>query len=408
MNKYKYIVKDSLGQKIEGEIEASSEQDASKVLISKNLVPIEIVSNEKYQLSLDKIPFLSFLDRIPAKKKAIVIRQFATLIRSGLTITQALNILQDQEANKKLKAIFIAILQEVEGGNNLSSAFSLFPEFFTSIDIGLVKSGEKSGTLDKVLDRMADQLEKQASLMSKIRSAFTYPAIVLVVAGGVIGVMMVYLVPKLTDVYSGFKQELPFITQVMVSISNFLVKFWWLMIAMTIALISGFLSYIHGKSGRKNWDRFKISIPIIKDFLKMVYMARYTRTLATLVGSGVSIVESLNITSKAVGNEVYRIEIEKMTEEVRQGKALSTAMEESPLFPKTVSQMLKVGEETGEIDSMLTNLSNYYDEEVDTIVKNISTVLEPMIIVIMGLSVLFILVGIMTPIYNMSTLMFKK
>ncbi|NTU69336.1 type II secretion system F family protein [bacterium] len=408
MKKYKYIVKSQQGQTIEGEIEATSESDASKILISKQLIPIEIKSADSFELSLSKIPFLSILDRVPSKKKAIAIRQFATLIRSGLTITQALSILGDQEANKKLKQVFGTVLKEVEGGGNLSDAFSLHPEVFSSIDIGLIKAGERSGTLDKVLERMAEQLEKQASLLSKIRGAFTYPLIVLIVAVGVIGVMMVYLVPKLKDVYAGFDQELPFITQVMVGISDFMVKFWWLAILLTIALVSAFLAFIKGKTGKRIWDKFKISIPLIKDFLKMVYMARYTRTLSTLVASGVSIVESLKITSNAIGNIIYKEEIDSMTEKVRQGSSLSQAMQESEYFPKTVSQMLKVGEETGEIDAMFTNLANYYDEEVDNIVKTISTVLEPLIIVILGLSVLFILVGIMTPIYSMAQYMFKK
>ncbi|MEM4260099.1 MAG: type II secretion system F family protein [Candidatus Woesearchaeota archaeon] len=408
MKKFKYLVKSQLGQTVEGEIEALSESDASKILISKKLIPIEIKPIDSFEINLDSIPFLSFFSRVPARKKAIAIRQFATLIRSGLSITQALSILEDQESHKKLKQIFDSVLKEVEGGGTLSNAFSQNMDVFTSIDIGLVKAGERSGTLDKVLDRMADQLEKQASLMSKIRGAFTYPAIVLVVAIGVISVMMVYLVPKLKDVYSGFKQDLPFVTQVMVSISNFMINYWWVLILLIIAIISGFISFKKTKFGRRLLDEFKLNMPVFKDFLRMVYMARFTRTLSTLISSGISITESLKITSDAIGNVIYEEEIAKLTESVRQGKSLSLSMIESELFPKTVSQMLKVGEETGEIDSMLSNLANYYDEEVDNIVKTISTLLEPLIIVIMGLSVLFILVGIMTPIYQMGQFMFKR
>ena len=255
---------------------------------------------------------------------------------------------------------------------------------------------------------MATQLEKDTKLVSKVRGAFVYPAIVGVVAVGVIAVMLIYLVPKLTELYADFEGELPYITKVMMGTSDFLVKFWWLIILIVIALISGFLTFIKSDKGKVYWHKFKLRIPLVKDLLTKMYMARFNRTMETLIGSGVSITESLNITSGAIGNEVYRKEIMEMTEKIRQGKSLSESMSETELFPPLNAQMSKIGEETGELDNMLDSVANYYEEEVDNIIKTISTIIEPFVIVVMGVVVLLILVGVMTPIYGIAQYVFKR
>lgn len=408
MKKFNYKVKGPQGETLSGEIEASTQQDAAKILISKKLVPVDIKEVTEKTFSIDNIPFLSALDKVSKKKKSIAIRQFATLIRSGLSITQSLETLAKEAANEKLKKTFENILKSVEAGSALSQAFAENPDVFSGIDISLVKAGEKSGTLDKVLDRMAGQLEKEASLISKIRGAMIYPAIVLIVAGGVIAVMLVYLVPKLEDLYTDFKGTLPFITRVMVGLSDFLVNYWWVVILLILAAIFGFVSFIKNPSGKKLWDTFKIKAPVLKTLLEKIYMARYNRTMETLVGSGVSITDSLNITSRAVGNVLYEEEIGNITEKVRGGKSLAQGMSESELFPSVATQMIKVGEETGEVDNMLSSLANYYEEEVDNIVKSIATIIEPVMIVVMGVVVLLILVGIMSPIYSIAQLIFGR
>lgn len=406
MKKFSYKAKNNKGEVLSGEIETSIQSEAAKILISKQLFPIEIVEIKERKFKLENIPFFSFLDSVPKKKKAVAIRQFATLVRSGLSIIQSLETMTQESGDKKLKDTFASILQEVEGGSALSAAFSKHPKVFSGIDISLIKAGERSGNLDKVLDRMANQLEKDASLISKIRGALIYPAIVLMVAGGVISIMIIYLVPKLVDLYADFEGELPFITKMMIWLSDLLVHFWWALILIFIALVSGFITYIKSEKGKVHWDTLKIKTPIIKELLIKIYMARFTRIMGTLLGSGVSVVESITITSDAIGSEVYRREILKIAESVRQGKSLSAGMRASEIFPSVSSRMIKVGEETGEIDNMLNNLANYYEEEVDNIVKSIATIIEPVMIVVMGGVTLLILVGIMGPIYQIAQYIF--
>lgn len=408
MKKFTYKVKSKDGQILTGEIEASSQQNASKIIITKQLFPIEINEITKDKFSIKNIPFLSFLDKVSTKKKSIIIRQFATLIRSGLSVTQSLEAINNEIKDEKIKEVFTSVLIEVEGGSQLSQAFAQHLNFFSSIDISLVKVGEKSGNLDKTLDRMASQLEKDSKIISKVRSAFTYPIIVALVAIGVVAVMLIYLVPKLSELYEDFQGDLPLITKIMIATSGFMTKFWWLIIIFLIALVSTFFTYIKSTNGRKIWDNFKLSIPLIKDLLIKVYMARFTRTMETLIGSGVSITESLIITAGAVGNEIYKKNILEITEKVRQGNLLSKEISGSKLFPSLASQMIRVGEETGELDNMLGNLANYYEEEVDNVVKAISTIIEPVVIVVMGLVVLLILVGVMSPIYGIAQYMFRQ
>ena len=408
MEKFFYKAKNDKNEIVTGEIETVNPSSAAKILTSKKLFPIEIRKTQETAAFLESLPFLSFLKSVSRKKKALAVGQLASLVGAGLPVAQALGIMEQESSNKILKSTFGDILTRVEGGSSLADAFSRHPNVFSELDTSIIASGEKSGNLEKVLKRMANQLEQEAKFISRIRGAMIYPAVILTVAAGVVILMLVYVLPKLKNLYDEFKGELPLITRIMMGVSDFLKHFWWLFLLFLAASFVAFRYFIRTPSGRKSWDSFKLKIPLFKNLITKIYLARFTRTLGTLVGSGVSILDSLKITSKSMGNVSYEEEVLKMADEVRAGSSLSSSLSDSVLFPPIVSQMMKIGEQTGEMDSMLDSMANYYEDEVDNIVKALATLMEPVIIVFMGIIVAAIMLAIMMPIYTISQVIFKR
>lgn len=407
MEKFFYKAKNDKNEIVSGEIETVNPSSAAKILTSKKLFPIEIKGISKSESFLENIPFLSFLNSVSRKKKALAMGQLASLVGAGIPVTQSLGIMAKESSNKILKDTFSDVLQQVEGGSSLADAFSRHTNVFSEIDISLISSGEKSGNLEKVLKRAAIQLDKDAKFISKIKGAMIYPSVILVVAVGVVIVMLIYVLPKLESLYSDFKGKLPLPTKIMIGISSFLKNLWWLFLLFLAASFVAFRYFIRTPAGRRLWDSFKLKMPAFKNLIIKIYLARFTRTLGTLVGSGVSVLDSLKITSKSIGNVIYEEEILKMADEVRGGGSLSSSLSDSALFPSIVFQMMKIGEQTGEMDSMLDSMANYYEDEVDNIVKGLATLLEPVMIVVMGLVVAGIMLAIMMPIYTISQVMFK-
>ena len=408
MKKFRYKARDQQGKIITGEIETTNPSQAAKVLLAKNLFPIDIHDVETIEISLEKVPFISSFEGVSRKKKAVSVRQLSALVNAGLPLTQSLETMARESDNKRLKEAFTDILHEVEGGSSLAAAFAQHPNVFTPLDISLIQAGEKSGTLDKVLTRMANQLEKEAQLISRVRTAMIYPSIIITVVVGVVALMVIYVMPKLTLLYQEFQGNIPAITQILMNISNFAIKYWWFILVAILAAVFGLREYKKTPAGREMWDAFKLKIPLFKSLIIKIYLARFTRTLGTLIGSGVPVLDALKITSDSIGNIVYKNEFLRITDKVRGGSSLSETMTESSLFPPVTSQMIKVGEQTGAIDSMLDSLANYYEDEVDNIIKGLSTLIEPIIIVILGVAVAFVLIAIMSPIYNISQVIFKR
>ncbi|OIP25305.1 hypothetical protein AUK11_00885 [bacterium CG2_30_37_16] len=405
MVSFVYTAKNAQGQLISGVLEAPDANAVAKALVEKQLYPVKI--EQKKSGSSQKVT-ASFFDRISTKQKAQTIRQFATLITAGLPVAKALSVLVKQLDKPYIKKIFANILKDIENGESLSKAFSRFPSVFSVTEISLLQAGEASGTLDGVLTRMARQLEKDYSLKSKIRSAMIYPSFVLVAVLGVIGVMFVYVIPKMQTLYDSFKGKLPAVTLLLMNISKFMVQYWWMILVGIIGTIVAIKAFISTPGGRILWDKLKINIPGIGVLVKMVILARFTRTLGTLMGSGVPVLDSLTISSNACGNVIYKERVLKVAEAVKGGKSLSEPLENDKYFPPVVCQMIGVGEQTGEMDKMLEGLANYYEEEVDTLIKGLSAIIEPVIIVVLGLVVGGIMVAIMLPIYRLSDIMYKK
>lgn len=399
MFEYSYTAKNNEGIIVRGEVEAENEISAAKLLVGKHLVPIDVLPREKKGFS--------FFDRVSIKNKALFARQLATMINAGLPISQALQILIEQSTSKKFGSILEQIARDIEGGSQLSSSLSKFPNVFHRTDLSLIASGEISGSLDKVLLRLADQLEKDYRLNKKIRSAFTYPAFIAVVVVGVVCLMIIYVMPQMEELYKSFNADLPFLTRIMIGLSHLLTRFFIPLLALFIGAVTLLRQYVKRPTGRKVWDTLKLRMPLFGDFLRKVYVTRFSRTLSGLVSAGVPLLDSLSIVSDSVGNVVFKEIVEGAATKVKGGIPLSTPLKESNEFPLIVSQMVRVGEQTGELDNMLTNLANYFEDEVENTVKSFSSLLEPIIIVVMGLVVGTLLIAIMMPIYGLGKVLFK-
>ena len=398
---YNYKAKTKDGEVQTGVVNADTEYAAAKVLTSRDLFPIKIKRVETRGLTFSK--------KLSIKDKSFFMRQLATTINAGLPIAQALQVLNEQTSSVKLKAMITQVANDVEGGTSLSNALSEYPDTFSQIDLTLIESGETSGSLDKSLNRAADSIEDSYKLRKKIRGAMIYPMFVLVVVAGVLVVMWVYVMPQMAGLYANFNAKLPLMTRMVMYFSNH-----FPVIALACVII-GAVIYVGMKwlmrtyrSVRRVVDQFKLGIPVIKPFLKSLYLSRLTRTLEGLISSGVSIIEALRITARATGNVLYEDSLLDLAEQVKSGKQMSGIMRSQiDLYPPIVSQMINVGEQTGEMDAMLGNLANYFEEEVDNFVKNLTSIMEPVLIVVMALIVGVMLVSIMMPIYQFGSVVTK-
>lgn len=398
MRDFQYTAKNTDGEVIKGQLEAQDESSAAKLLSSKGLFPVTISLKEKNSFT--------FFDRVSMKDKAFFARQLATTIAAGLPITQALTIIKDQITKKGFREIIEQLIRDVEGGMQLSASMNRFPDTFSGVEITLVAAGEASGTLDKSLLRMADSLESDYRIIRKMRSALAYPGFILFMVLGIMVLMTVYVMPQMKGLYASFNAKLPPLTLGMLAVSDALQKYGIFILALIVGIYLGLQYWVKKTDqGRLVWDTMKIKTPVINKFLMQVYASRFSRTMSGLIGSGVSIIDSLNITSKAVGNVVYRDYLLSAASKVKGGIPLSTPLKEGGLFPPIVSQMLLVGEQTGEIDNMLSRLADFFDEEVDNEVKSITSIIEPFIIVLMGGMVCILLVAIMLPIYTIGKIL---
>ncbi|NTU69344.1 type II secretion system F family protein [bacterium] len=403
MTQYTYKARDKEGNYAEGSIDASSREQVVDLLRKYELLPTVI--NEKAEKG--QIFSLSSLRKVALKSKVVFSRQLATMIDSGLSIVQSLKILSEQERkkNKKFSEIIDAIAAEIEGGTSFSAALKKHPKVFSPIYVSLVESGEISGKLDEVLDRLATQLEKDYDLRKKVKGAMMYPTFIIIAMVFAAGIVVTFVIPQLKTLFEESKSELPVITKILLKISDFMVSYWWVVILGLIGAVAGVRYFLKSKFGRTFWDGFKIKIPVLGSFLKNIYMVRFTRTLSTLISSGLPILDSLKIVSDTVGNVIYKEEIESVARKVESGVALATPLEESKLFPTMVSHMIEVGEKTGNIDKMLARLASFFDNEVDNTVAALSTLLEPIILLVIALGVGVFVGAVLLPIYQLASAM---
>lgn len=397
MRKFNYEARDNTSNKlVKAMVQAESEHEAAKLLVAQGFTPLDIKEVE------ESSGFLSqFFGRITTKDKVVFTRQLSTLITAGLPLSQSLRNLVDQTQNPRLRSVIQEVIASVEGGRSLHDAFAKHPQVFDKLFLALVAAGEVSGTLDEALQRIADQQEKDAAIVSRIRGAMTYPVIVLVVIIAVLIFMMVTVVPQVEKLYHDLHQTLPFITQVIVSMSSWLQRLWWLV--LLLVAFAGYLlyHYLRTDAGRRTADELKLSVPIFKGLFLRLYMARFNRTGQTLLDTGVSMLDMLKIASEAVNNSVIAAEIDHAAEKVKGGKELSGALEPEEHIPKLVPQMISIGEKSGRIDEMMGKVAKIYEAELDDEIGSISTAIEPVLMVVLAVVAGGMVAAILLPIYSL-------
>ncbi len=399
MKRFTYKAKDKKGSVITGEVEASSAQVAAKLVRARGLVVITITPRKESLLTLIK----KFRERITLGDVATFTRQLATMVNAGLPITQALLILRSQSKGS-LQKVVAQILSDVEGGESLSTSLSRHPKVFNPTYIALVKSGEVGGVMDEVLVRLADNLEKQQEFKGKVKGALIYPAII-VVGMFVVGlVMMIFVIPRLTSLYGEFNAQLPMATKVLIGVSNFFVKAWPLVLITLGVGFYAFSSYRKTPGGRRKTDELLFKLPIIGDLQREVMLTELTRTLSLMVGAGVSILEALNITAGVMGNVVVSDALKDAAKQVEKGFPIAYAFSKHPeAFPYILSQMVAVGEETGKMEEVLAKVSHVFEVESDQRVKGLTSAVEPLVMILLGLGVGFLVIAIILPIYNLTS-----
>lgn len=384
------------GKVVRGLIEAKDIKEAGFYLRKHNLLPIVISEWRKFSLS----NILPFLKRTSRGDLIFFTRQLSSMLSSGLTLMQSLNIMKNQIRNQALIEILQGIIGKVEDGSSFSSSLENYPQLFSPIYIALIRAAESSGLLDKVLSRLSDNLEKQDKLRSSIRGALIYPIIVVIMMIGVVVIMMVVAIPQLTTFYDTMGVELPLTTTIIIAMSNFFVKFWWLVLIVIISFSYLFQKWHQQESGKRIVDGFILKIPYVGKLISESLMVEFSRTLGILVGAGSLVVDSLLNSADVVDNAIYRKEIILVAKRVEKGISVGDALEAGAIFPPVLVQMVKIGEQTGKLDDSLTRVAEYFDREVEEAVKALTTAIEPAIMIVLGLGVGFLIIAIITPIYK--------
>lgn len=396
MLRFRFKAKTPDGGTRKGVVEAQSELTAAQVLRDQKLVIIDL-----HELGANKSLF-SIGQKVKFDDVVNFTRQLSTMIGAGLPLTDALSILQVQ-VPPALQSKVADVLRSIEGGSTFANALTHHTDTFSRVYISLVRAGEAAGVLDTILMRLADTLEKQREFREKTKGALIYPVIVLIGMLLVSAVMMIFVLPKLTVMYEDFQVELPLITKVLIGVSTFMSKFWYIMALMIAGGVYAFNKWRQTKVGSYQYDVLLLKLPIFGKIKSMVLMAEFSRTLALLASAGVSLVESLEIVKEVADSEVMRRALGEVAKDVEKGNPLATSLAKHPVFPMIVSQMTSVGEQTGKLDEILNRVAGYFENESEHAIKNLSTAMEPIIMVVLGVGVGFLIVAIVVPIYNLTS-----
>lgn len=401
MSLYFFSAKDINGKKYTGEVEVIDEKALVSTLQKQGLVPIEIRPKNSGKVLSFKIPKLG--SGVPSNEIVAFTRQLSTMISAGLPLTDSLVILEKQTKSANFAKIISEVVADVEGGMSLSAALSKHRMAFDIIYVKLIEAGETGGVLDKILAKLADTLEKDKDFKSKTKGAFVYPAIVILVMFVVMTIMMIFVIPKLTNLYTQVGADLPLPTKVLIFISNFMRNFWWLLIVLGGAFVWGFKVFSKTEIGAQYLSRLMLKLPIWGKIRKMLILAQFTRTLGLLIGAGIPIIVALKVVSELLASPSYQEALDFAIARVERGSPLYQPLASNPIFPPIIGQMLRVGEETGKMDEVLNRLSVYFEGESENLIRNLTTALEPVILVILGLGVGVLVLSIILPIYNLTS-----
>jgi type IV pilus assembly protein PilC len=397
MKRFKYKARDKKGVLVTGEVEARDEFTAAKLVRDEGLI---VISIQKSSLGLG---LMGGSEKVPFSEVTNFTRQLATMVNSGLLVTEALSILRTQ-ANPTMQRIVLQILADVEAGHSLSSALAKHPSVFSKTYIALIKAGEKGGVMDQVLLRLSADMEKSEEMRGKIKGALIYPAIIVVGMIIVSFIMLVFVIPQLATLYEQFGKELPFTTRVLIGLSDFAVNYWPITLAVVVALGLFGLLFVKSEAGKKKIDAYMFRIPILGQLQRQIILADLTRTMGLMIGAGVQLLEGLAVTTEVVRNDVIKTALADVTKMVEKGFPLSFSFSRHPeAFPFILSQMVAVGEETGKTAEIMSKLSHIFEVEVDQKVKTLTSALEPIILVALGIGVAFLVITIILPIYNLTS-----
>lgn len=393
-----WVAETRKGRKLKGELEAGNEQIALSQLKKRNLKVLKIKPKPK-----DLFGNVSFMQpKVTSKDIVIFTRQFSTMIDAGLPLVQGLTILAEQTENPTFRNMLKQITRDVEGGSTLAEAMKKHPKVFDDLFVNLIAAGEMGGILDTILQRLATFIEKAEDLKSKIKGALTYPIVVVAIAIIVIAVILIFVIPVFQDMFSSFGQALPVPTQMVVAMSDFMKANIIFIIPAIIVLIVAFKKYRDTTGGRKVTDTIALKLPIFGDLLKKTAVARFTRTLGTMLASGVPILDSLEIVAKTAGNVVLEEIIFEVRSSIAEGQTIAEPLSETDVFPGMVIQMISVGEATGALDTMLSKIADFYDKEVDAAVEALTSMLEPLLMLFLGGSIGGLVVAMYLPIFSMA------
>lgn len=395
MRRFIYTAKDNkTGRIMKGAIQADSEKVAGKLLIDQGYLPEKIVDDAENKSWLAK-----FQNRISTKDRIVFTRQFATLIGAGLPLANSLKTVLEQTQSKPMRSVVESILADVEAGKTLAESFAKYPETFNRVYLALIKAGEASGTLDDALRNLAEQEEKDAAMMSKVRGALIYPAILLTVIISVVIFMVVVVVPQVANLYKDLNKQLPILTAILVAVANFVINYWYIVLGMVVFIVWFLYQFKRTEVGIKWFDTAKLNVPVFKKMFWRLYNARFARTAQMLLATGVSMLESLKIASDAMNNVILEDELAKARSKVQAGKPLSVALKDKGYILPLVPQMASIGEQSGKIDEMLGKAAQVYSDELDEQVRTISTLIEPILLVVMAILVGGIVGAVLFPIY---------
>lgn len=391
---YKAIEKKTR-KSVSGTIQAESEREAGKLLVEQGYIPEKLVDADAGGV------LAKLTNKVATKDRIIFTRQFATLIGAGLPMARSLKTAAEQSTSKPMKAVIEDISASVEAGKSLSEALGTHPDVFGDVYLSLVAAGEVSGTLDTALARLAAQDEKDASMISKIRGAMVYPMIIFGVIIVVLAFMMIEVVPEVRKLYEDMDKALPSITQVLVNISDFFANQWWIVLLMLVGIVYVINAYRKTDSGKKTFSLFKLNVPIFNTLFQRLYMTRFSRTMEMLLGTGVSMLDSMKISARATSNYYMEQQFNEAAEKVKSGKPLSESIEDLDYILPLVPQMISIGEQSGKIDEMIGKAAEVYENELDEKIANISTLIEPVLMVIMAALIGVVIAGTLLPIYSL-------
>lgn len=407
MPQFNYVALDESHVSKSGSIEAADKSAAITALTGKGLRPISVHDKNDVVRKKGDIPLPKFLTRGKVKSDDIVMftRQLSAMVGAGVPLLRALGSLEHHSDSPALKKVVASIFKDIQSGMPLGDALEKHPNVFNDVYVNMVRAGEAAGILDEILKRLAMQQEKAAAIRKKVKSAMTYPMVLVVITIGAFFGLMLFVIPQIGKILQdlgGPDAKLPVLTQVMLGISSFITSYWFIVFPVLIGGVIGLLRYIKTARGKEQFDALVLKLPGIKAIVTKVAVARFARTFSALMGAGVAVLEALEVTSRAVGNASYQKSLMTAADQVKNGATLSSVIEKNPLFPPIVAQMLAVGEETGQTDTVLVKVADFYEEEVDVAIDGLSSIIEPVMIVFMGGMVGLIAASVMQPIAGLS------